>query len=160
MSPAARTNLSPISAAEGRVCQLDTQDPRRVLVYVATGSAAHWDEMHWSQKALFEEAEKGMFSEKRRRGGGTGANRGIDGTLRISRKKIMGTIVEILQRDLFNEPERGLFAEKPNMESSLASARLGFFQSKAHKYVYILSKKDIRRISLSQKEIASYIALD
>ena len=62
MSASARTQLSPINATDGRVCQLDTQNTRRVLVYVA-GITEGWDEMHWSQKALFEEAEKGMAGQ-------------------------------------------------------------------------------------------------
>lgn len=66
----------------------------------------------------------------------------LDPDLRISRKKITGTNLEIFQRDIFNEgPELDAHADKPNMNLSLMGTTLGFFQAKFHDYVYIISRK-------------------
>ena len=83
-----------------------------------------------------------------------------DHTLRISRKKITGTTVEILQQDLFNEPELSLYADKPNMKASLASKQLGFFQAAKHEFVYILSKKDMKQYNPSPQDISDLVGLD
>jgi hypothetical protein len=62
--------------------------------------------------------------------------------MRISRKKIDGRHLEILQRDTFNEPELKEYADKPNMDNSLAAITLGYAQAKRD-YVYIISRKTI-----------------
>jgi len=61
--------------------------------------------------------------------------------MRISRKPIDGTSIEIFQRDLYNPPELEKFKDLPNMSNSLMQTKLGFFQAKKHKYIYIISNK-------------------
>jgi hypothetical protein len=65
----------------------------------------------------------------------------VDTTLRISRKQLNGTHLEIRQRDLYNEPELSLYTDKPTLDVSLMATDLGFFQSRFHDYIYILSQK-------------------
>jgi hypothetical protein len=65
----------------------------------------------------------------------------VDTTLRISKKKLNGTHLEIKQRDLYNEPELSLYADKPTMDAALIATDLGFFQSKFHDHIYILSRR-------------------
>jgi hypothetical protein len=60
--------------------------------------------------------------------------------MRISRKKINGTRLEIFQCDVFNEPELKEIADKPNMGSSLCAITLGYAQAR-REYVYIISRK-------------------
>jgi hypothetical protein len=60
--------------------------------------------------------------------------------MRISRKKINGTHLEILHRDVFNEAELKEYANKANMDSSLVRITLGYAQAKRN-YVYIISRK-------------------
>jgi hypothetical protein len=55
--------------------------------------------------------------------------------------QLSGTHLEIKQRDLYNEPELSLYADKPTMDASLVATDLGFFQSRFHNYIYILSRK-------------------
>jgi hypothetical protein len=59
--------------------------------------------------------------------------------MRVSRKKINGTNLEILQRDIFNDREL-VYADKANVDDSLAVITLGYAQAKRD-YVYIISRK-------------------
>jgi hypothetical protein len=61
--------------------------------------------------------------------------------MRISRIEITDTRVMIQQRDIYNEVEREKFKDMPNMTSQLVEVKLGFFQTREHKYIYIISKK-------------------
>jgi len=65
----------------------------------------------------------------------------IDPRIRISRKRIDGTSLEIFHRDLYNPPELEKFKDLPNMSNSLVQTTLGFFQAKEHEYIYIISNK-------------------
>jgi hypothetical protein len=48
-------------------------------------------------------------------------------------------VVEIFQRDKFNLAELERYLNAPNMGNFIASIELGFFQSRKHKYIYIVS---------------------
>ncbi|KAE9966517.1 hypothetical protein BLS_006954 [Venturia inaequalis] len=126
-------NARKLMDPQERVCELDINDPNRVMVYATPEvRAMHLneamphnkeglDEMLWSQPLLYESSQK-------------------EPTLRITRKKVQGTYLEILHRDIFNGAEQREFDDKPHMGSSLAHFKLGFIQAHKHKYVYILSR--------------------
>ena len=61
--------------------------------------------------------------------------------MRISRKKITDSTLEIKQADLYNETEKEILKDLPNMTNSLVEVKLGFFQKQRHEYIYIISKK-------------------
>jgi hypothetical protein len=60
--------------------------------------------------------------------------------MRISRKKINGTHLEIFQRDFFNEQELHKYVDKPNIDLSVVAVTLGYAQARRD-YVYIISRK-------------------
>lgn len=63
-----------------------------------------------------------------------------DPSLRISKKAINNeTFIEIKQHDKFNPAELERYKDQPNMTSTIAAINLGFFQSRQHKYIYIVS---------------------
>jgi hypothetical protein len=59
--------------------------------------------------------------------------------MRISRKRTNGKLIEIFQRDLLNPPQQQKFKDLSGMLFSLAEIKLGFFEAKKHKYIYIIS---------------------
>lgn len=64
-----------------------------------------------------------------------------DDTLRISRKGVASTDVEIVQGDLYQGDELAAYRDHPLLLSKIASFKLGHFQAEFHDYVYILSTK-------------------
>ncbi|QDS77110.1 hypothetical protein FKW77_000880 [Venturia effusa] len=119
---------------EGRICELDINNRNAVMIYMTPEvRAMHLreqmehnkkglDQMLWNQPMLYELSQK-------------------EPTLRITRKKIGGTTLEIFLRDCFNEAEQQEYKDKPSMGFSLAAFRLGFMQAQRHKYLYILSRE-------------------
>lgn len=127
---------------EGRLCELNPNSHYRELVYsTVDADARKWDEMSWTQASLYEAAQKGMTTiDIRVDLLSIIPMRNIDPTMRVSRKKIDGRHLEILQRHTFNEPELEQYADKPNMDAPLAAITLGYAQAK-RAYVYIISRK-------------------
>jgi len=61
--------------------------------------------------------------------------------MRISRKKIESTHLEIFQRDIFNMPERARYEGKPSMDVVVFATELGHFQRQLYEFVYLISRK-------------------
>jgi hypothetical protein len=127
----------------GRICELDPTNNDRVLVWKAGQSGDGFDDLSWSQKKLWEASNEGRQSILlgKRLIPKYLANRATDPNLRISRKQITGSSLEIQHRDLYNAPELASIKDLPSMSNSLAGAKLGFFQAKMHKWVYIISTR-------------------
>lgn len=60
LSSAARQAMAANSNEQGRMCELDPTNDKRVLTWAA-GQSDGFDEMGWSQKKLYEAAQKGKL---------------------------------------------------------------------------------------------------
>ncbi|TID19119.1 hypothetical protein E2P81_ATG06100 [Venturia nashicola] len=146
-------NARKLMDPQERVCEMDINDHNRVMIYMTPEvrtmrleeemphNKDGLDEMLWSQSLLYEMSQK-------------------EPTVRITRKKVEGTHLEIFHRDIYNGAEQQESKDQPRMDPSLARFKLGFNQARKHKYVYILSrtraehKKVAQRIGASDDEAA------
>lgn len=58
LSSTAKEKMQATSPGNGRVCELDPNNKRRILTWTV-GPKGGFDDIHWSQKRLHEAAKKG-----------------------------------------------------------------------------------------------------